>query len=184
MKDPHPVRRDELDDPPPYDTESEPLLLAIKARLDELTALHERVSSHWRAEDKFYRFYHGSWKLYTLHNDTLEIVETLQSLWPEKHLHHWFEQIIREGTGLDFVFEDNRDWLRKGRPMLEAFFHARMMLELAVKYGRELAHAPRRMPSGWAALLELYSARYSFTDEHGPAPRSSDPIHFEPFRLP
>lgn len=92
--------------------------------------------------------------------DTIEIVEKLRELWPDKQLHLWFEQIIGEGTGPEFSFEDNRDWLRRGRPILEAFFHARTMLEFAVKYGRELEHAPRMMPSGWAALLELYSARY------------------------
>lgn len=150
--------------PPDRDADSEPLLLAIKARLDELTALLETVSSHWHAEDAFYRFYHQSWKLYGLQRDTEKIVETLRELWPEKRLHSWFEQIMSEGTGLEFSFEDNRDWLRRGRPILEAFFHARTMLELAVKYGRELEHAPRAMPSGWAALLELYSARYAFTD--------------------
>lgn len=168
---------------PDHDNDSEPLLLAIKARLDELTALLDKISSHWHAEDKFYRFYHQSWKLYTIQTDTLEIVETLRTLWPEKHLHHWFEQIIRDGTGLGFTLDDNRDWLRKGRPMLEAFFHARTMLELAVKYGRELDHAPRSMPSGWAALLELYSARHSFAEEHGPGAKRSDAIRAEQFRL-
>ncbi len=145
-----------------YDSPSEPLLLAIKARLEELAALLEKVSSHWHAEDAFYRFYHHSWKLYYLQCDTIEIVEKLRELWPDKQLNLWFEQIIGEGTGLEFSFEDNRDWLRLGRPILEAFFHARTMLEFAVKYGRELEHAPRMMPSGWAALLELYSARYDF----------------------
>jgi len=149
--------------PADYDAESEPLLLAIKTRLDQPTALLETASSHWHAEDAFYRFYHQSWKLYGLQRDTLEIVENLRSLWPDKQFHPWFDQIIREGTGHQFSSEDNRDWLRKGRPILEAFFHARTMLELAVKYGRELEHAPRTMPSGWAALLELYSARYAFT---------------------
>lgn len=169
--------------PPDHDADSEPLLLAIKARLDELSALLETASSHWHAEDKFYRFYHQSWKLYGLQRDTLEIVEALRSLWPEKQLHPWFDQIIREGTGLEFSFEDSRDRLRKGRPILEAFFHARTMLELAVKYGRDLEHAPRAMPSGWAALLELYSARHAFTDnESNAAPVAREEP--EPARVP
>ena len=174
--------------PPDHDAESEPLLLAIKARLDELAALLEKVSSHWHAEDAFYRFYHQSWKLYALQRDTVEIVEKLRELWPEKHLHPWFEEIVSQGTGLQFSSEDNRDWLRRGRPILEAFFHARTMLELAVKYGRELEHAPRMMPSGWAALLELYSARYAFAPN---ASRTASavlgkvnvPTREEPFRL-
>ncbi len=37
--------------------------------------------------------------------------------------------------------------------LLEAFFHARYFLEIAMKYGTRLSVAPRVMPSGWAALL-------------------------------
>ena len=36
------------------------LLRNIKARLPELMALLEKVSSHWHGEDGFYRFYHQS----------------------------------------------------------------------------------------------------------------------------
>ncbi len=100
-----------------YDSPSEPLLLAIKTRSEELAALLEKVASHWHAEDKFYRFYHQSWKLFALQSDTIEIVEKLRELWPEKQMHPWFEEIIGEGTGLEFSFEDNRDWLRRGRPI-------------------------------------------------------------------
>jgi hypothetical protein len=49
------------------DAQAQPLLNAIKARLPELEALLEKVSSHWHAEDSFYRFYHQSWKVYSLH---------------------------------------------------------------------------------------------------------------------
>lgn len=176
--------------PDDYDALSEPLLLAIKARLDALTALREKVSSHWHAEDAFYRFYHQSWKLYGLQRDTVAMVEMLHQLWPEKKFHPWFAQIIGEGTRHEFSFQDNKDWLRRGRPILEAFFHARTMLELAVTYGRELEHAPRAMPSGWAALLELYSARYAFTDTRSNPPNPRDepelediPAREERFRL-
>lgn len=173
-----------------YDIDSQPLLLAIKSRDADLSALLERVSSHWHGEDGFYRFYHQSWKLYGLQRDTEEMVELLRSLWPEKELHPWFTQIISEGTGWEFSFEDNRDWLRRGRPILEAFIHARTMLELAVKYGRDLEHAPLAMPSGWAALLYLYSARYSFSNETSKRNRPEDKAedatasaHDERFRL-
>jgi len=42
---------------------------------------------------------------------------------------------------------------------LEAFFHAKYFLEMACKYGRELAEPPETLPSGWAALLCLYGMR-------------------------
>ena len=45
------------------------------------------------------------------------------------------------------------------RVFLEAFFHARFFLEMAVKYGKELPASPTLLPSGWAALLCLYNIR-------------------------
>jgi hypothetical protein len=53
----------------------------------------------------------------------------------------------------------NQRSLVETRPILEAFFHARYFLEMAVKYGGRLSVAPRVMPSGWAALLSLYGLR-------------------------
>ncbi len=133
--------------------------MSVKSRLPELEALLEKVSSCWHAEDAFYRFYHQSFKVYHLQADTTEIVAALRALAPERSLHTSFEQIVREGTGKVFQNEHNQRWLLETRPILEAFFHARTMLELAIKYGRELDSAPVSMPSGWAALLYLYNSR-------------------------
>lgn len=141
------------------DPQAQPLLDAIKTRVAELEALLEKVSSHWHAEDGFYRFYHQSLKVYRLQDDTLEIAEALRALRPGQPLNKWFEQIIREGTGKGFKMEHNQRWLEETRAILEAFFHARMMLEFAVKYGRELENAPASMPSGWATLLCLHNLR-------------------------
>ena len=71
-----------------------------------------------------------------------------------------FEEIYRVGaTGEEFDREHNREWTKHTRPMLEAFFHARFFLEMAVKYGKSLESPPSLMPSGWAALLCLYGLR-------------------------
>jgi hypothetical protein len=63
---------------------------------------------------------------------------------------------VRDGTGRTFVAEHNRRWLEVTRPIVEAFFHARYFLEMAVRYGEELKVPPRTMPNGWAAFLYLY----------------------------
>jgi len=41
----------------------------------------------------------------------------------------------------------------------EAFFHAKTFLSLTVRCAGALDHAPRLLPSGWAAVLSLYDAR-------------------------
>lgn len=61
--------------------------------------------------------------------------------------------------GKRFEMAHNQEWTRHTRPFVEAFFHARFFLEMAVKYGRELESAPTTLPSGWAALLCLYGMR-------------------------
>jgi hypothetical protein len=131
----------------------------LKAELPELEALLEECASHWVYEDYVYRFYHQSFKVYQLQSSTLKIVDSLQALAPDRTLNQWFIQIFAEGTGKTFAIEDNKNWLAVTRPILEAFFHARYFLEMAVKYGRMLEYPPRVMPSGWAALLYLYNPR-------------------------
>lgn len=64
---------------------------------------------------------------------TEEIIAALRSLLPEQPRNEWFLQIVAEGTGRKFTLEMNDDWLRHTRPIVEAFFHARHMLEMAVR---------------------------------------------------
>lgn len=172
------------------DEASEPLLASIKQRLPELEKLLKRVSDHWAFEDGFYRFYHGSYKVYGLQVLTVQVREALASLNPGKEMNSSFCRILNEGTGREFGAGANQDWLAHTRPILEAFFHARTMLELAVKYGRELEHAPVMMPSGWAALLYLYNMRWDPTDpplakpDSAPPDRVGQPLReFTPFQM-
>lgn len=135
------------------------LLVYLKAALPELEKLLEECTSHWEYEDPIYRLYHQSFKVYGLQRTTLRIVEKLQTLTPDRTLNQWFMQIVADGTGKTFAIKDNENWLEVTRPLLEAFFHARYFLEMAVKYGRNLEYPPRSMPSGWAAFLYLYNLR-------------------------
>ena len=132
------------------------LLKSVKNNLPQLQALLAEMSDHWGYEDAIYRFYHQSFKLYRLQNSTLKIVAALRELAPHLKLNAWFEQIIAEGTGKVFEASHNEDWLKHTRPIVEAFFHARFMLAMAVRYA-DLPEPPQPMPSGWAALLYLYN---------------------------
>ncbi len=136
----------------------ETLLRNLRLRRSELTALLEKCSSHWGFEDPIYRFYHQSLKVYSLQDETMRIVHLLESLAPERPLNPWFRQIIEQGTGRSFGQEDNEDWPRATRPILEAFFPARFCLEMAVRYAT-VQEPPSPLPSGYAALLYLYGLR-------------------------
>lgn len=134
------------------------LLTSLRLYLGELEALLERSSDHWGFEDPVYRFYHQSFKVYGLQEQTKAIVGLLASLAPDRPLNPRFVEIVEAGTGKEFQPEDNARWTRVTRPILEAFFHARFFLEMAVRYAH-LDRPPDPLPSGYAALLYLYDLR-------------------------
>lgn len=135
------------------------LFAHLKAALPELRALLDRVNGDWVYEDGFYRLYHQSFKVYRLQDSTLEMVEALKALAPERPLNTSFLAIVGSGTGIEFKMEHNQRWLEVTRPIVEAFLHARYFVEMAVRYGSTLEAPPMMMPSGWAALLYLFSVR-------------------------
>jgi len=137
------------------------LFANLKSHLPELAALLQEMSSHWLYEDSIYRFYHQSFKVYAPQNETKKIVEALKSLAPAGATFcKEFEEIYSAGaSGKRFEMEHNQNWTAHTRVFVEAFFHAKFFLEMAVKYGQELETAPNALPSGWAALLCLYNIR-------------------------
>jgi hypothetical protein len=137
------------------------LLTNLKDQHENLAVLLESVSNR-TYEDTVYRFYHRSRKVFdAAPHQTCQIVEALRGLAPAgTTLTPLFEEIVRVCTEENvFLLEFNDDWSRHTRPFIEAFFHARYFLEMAVKYGAKLDEAPSFMPSGWAAMLCLYGIR-------------------------
>ena len=135
------------------------LVAQLKEKAEKLRALVEKMERHWGIEDRVYRFYHQSLKVYDVQEMTQETVDLLQSLLPERPLNAWFMQIVREGTDKEFELSHNEDWLHHTRPMVEALFHAHYFVKMACKYGQELEAQPAALPSGYAALLYLYDLR-------------------------
>ncbi len=134
------------------------LLGRLRERKADLAEILAKSSGHWGYEDPVYRFYHQSFKVYHLQEQTRSIVAALADLAPDRPLNPWFSAIVKLGTGREFVAEHNSRWTEMTRPMLEAFFHARFFLEMAVRYSN-LESPPRPLPSGYAALLYLYGLR-------------------------
>ena len=142
-------------------TKPSELLANIHARLLDLTTLLEEVSDHWGYEDPIYRYYHQSFKVYGLQQETQKIIDALRSIAPAgTTFTEMFEEIIKEGaSGKKFEAEHNKEWSKHTRPFVEAFFHARYFLEMAVKHGKAMQSVTNPVPSGWAAMLELYDIR-------------------------
>ena len=132
---------------------------AIKANLPEIERLLKLFAFEY--EDGIYRFYHQSFKVYSLQDCTLGAVGTFRSIADAtgNQLCEWFEQIVADGTGAEFEAEHNRNWPDHTRPIVEAFLHAKYFLEMMAKYGHELDSPPAFLPFGWAAILELYNQR-------------------------
>jgi hypothetical protein len=146
------------------------LLQNIKSNMSTLEELYNKYSDGFGCEDRIYRFYHYSFKVYWMQDWTREIVDILRKMSPhnEKELIRegkfspfcpLFDEIMNEGTGWEFSRDHNKKWSLVTRPIIEAFFHAKYFLEMSIKYGKELEEAPQCMPSGWAALTELYNIR-------------------------
>jgi hypothetical protein len=153
---PQPSPSEPKEEVPP--TVEETLLQNLRRDKADLEKLLAQCNDHWGYEDLVYRFYHQSFKVYWLQERTQSIVQRLQALAPDRPLDSWFVQIVQEGTGKVFKTEDNKRWTEVTRPILEAFFHARFFLEMAVRYG-DLDKPPQILPSGYAALLCLYGLR-------------------------
>jgi hypothetical protein len=160
VDDSKPIPLNDVDDREPLVS----LLANIKAAMPQLRQLWRDCDDHWGFEDPVYRFYHQSWKVYHLQGRTTAIVAALQALAPDRDLNEWFMQIVRDGTGKRFEGDHNKRWLEVTRPILEAFFHAKYFLGMAIRYGK-LEKPPRSLPSGWAGLLYLYNLRYDGSPE-------------------
>lgn len=136
------------------------LLANIKAKLPELEELENKITRCEQDIDHVYRFYHHSFKVYYLQNFTKMIVDLLNSLAPpEIKFNDLFLEILKDGTGKEFEMSHNREWAKHTRPILEAYFHAKQFLTVAIKNGKELEVAPEMLPSSWALLLYYYNLR-------------------------
>lgn len=137
------------------------LFTNIKHNLEQLTKLLDKINAYWGYEDLIYRFYHRSYKVYSVQKLNEEIIQNFRSLLPErKKLATFFEQLIAKSPKIRFELHHNQDWINITRPMLELFFHAKYFLEMMVKYWNELEHLPTDvLKSGYASILSLYRIR-------------------------
>src|SRR3990167_4657074 len=88
------------------------LLANIQAKLPGLAELLKEINSHWVYEDRVYRFYHQSFKVYDIQDHTKRIVEALRSVAPRgASVNPWFEEIYQAGaSGKRFEDAHNNEW--------------------------------------------------------------------------
>jgi hypothetical protein len=139
------------------------LLQNLKKNMPSLESLLREVKSHLGYEDRVYRYYHQSWDVYHVQEDTMKIYNALKKVSPHKPKEirdEQFNSLVKKGTGKErWKLDDNQKWEEVCEPMVNAFLHAKYFLEMAVRYGKRYSKPPKRLRSGWAALLELYNIR-------------------------
>ena len=140
------------------------LLRNIQTRLKEFETVLAEVEDHWSEPDLVYRYYHHSYKVYGIQALTEKMVALLVSVDPKPkdsrggRFDRKFQEIIDAGTGHTFHVNHNPEWSKRGRPMLEAFWHAKYALVHAVDAAK-MGQAPNMLPSGWAGLLSIIGIR-------------------------
>ena len=143
---------------------SQALLTNIKKNRKRIKFLLKVVNSREGAyEGEIYRFYHYSFKVYRLHGTIKSMVEVLQACdpKPEKKFCVFFETILNDAEAVGaWKEEHNKEWLKYTRPIVEAFLHAKYMLEMAYLCDKLYRRAPKGfIDQKWGSLLELYGIR-------------------------
>ena len=118
----------------------------LETLLDDMNHLQEIL---------IYRCYQGSFKVYDFQEKTLEVVSLFREIGEIEGLtlHEYFEEVVSEGTGQKNL---NQEWTVGQRPILEAFMHVRLFLEIMVKYAKNTEPMPSFISYGWLGVLELY----------------------------
>ncbi len=135
------------------------LLEAIKANLPQLQSLLTVFLDEY--QDGVYRFYHQSFKVYSLQEHTLKAIKIFKTIAESTNsqLNRSFDAIVASGTGVQFSLDHNKDWMLNTRPIVEAFLHTKYFLEMMVEVVGEMDSAQTILPGGWASILELYQQR-------------------------
>jgi hypothetical protein len=142
----------------------------IQQYQDDILTLADHASG-MVYEDRMYRFYHASLKVFWMQDEIEDTMKLFKKLSPSRpySFDKWFLQIIEDAKsqGL-FKREYNKDFPSHARPVVEAYLHCKYFLEMLAE-STKLKEDPMvsckegrifGIPSGYAAILELYNLRY------------------------
>ena len=144
-------------DPEIFTATVQRLLAIVKEYLPRLETLLDDMN-HLQ-EILIYRCYQGSFKVYDFQEKTLEVVSLFREIGEIEGLtlHEYFEEVVSAGTGQKNL---NQEWTVGQRPILEAFIHVRLFLEIMVKYAKNTEPMPSYISYGWLGVHELYGLGY------------------------
>ena len=87
------------------------LLQNMRQHARELRRVLEIVNSEGCYEDRIYRYYHQSYKVFELQIATQEMADALATIAPKgRPFCRFFDEILQQGTGREFSPEDNQHW--------------------------------------------------------------------------
>ena len=133
----------------------------MKANEAEIHKLYQ-FNIKYIYEDKMYRFYHASFKVFWLIEHIEDIVKLLKKINPHRpyQFDEWFMQIIEDARKIGkFKRRYNRNFPKYARPILEAYLHCKYFLDM-LEESLKMEEEPKSViSSGWAAILELYNIR-------------------------
>ena len=138
------------------------LFQRIKENEDTIWNLYKKCGGHIY-EDRMYRFYHSSLKVFWLQDVIKETVEllTMLNVNDPPQFDKWFVDIVAEAQAKGEFKKEYRDNFQKhARPVVEAFLHCKYFLDMLVKCIKIEEEPTEIAPSGWLALTELYNIRY------------------------
>ena len=145
-----------------YDRECR-ILNNVKEKKEDLAQIERMIQNHrFGEQDAFYRFYHQSFKVYRLQGVTDRIVTFLCDVaeCEFEDLHPMFRRIVQGGTGKEFTPQANERWEDETRPIIEAYTHAKHVLDMLVLHGTKLEEPPIGIiEQGWGTVLHVYQIR-------------------------
>ena len=132
-----------LRDIPDHDDRPEVIALFanLKAALPQLQALLDKYNGDWEYEDRVYRFYHQSFKVYDLQVGTTSITEALQALAPGRKLHEWYAKSC-PGDRQEVRARSQRPLAERDAPDRRGVFPRPLHAGDGGKYGKELERPP------------------------------------------
>lgn len=151
---------------PPDQQDPRHLQLDAKRReyANEIRRLADLFAKAGIIEDGVYRFYHQSIKVSHLLAMANEVYVLLKNLSPTGCLlNPWFVEIAEDADRAWNSAPDlqtrNTCWTKHARPVVEFAFHCDYFLRQLVQYESARFASLRVLPSGVAAILELYGIR-------------------------